>query len=49
MTNMTNDSVIFGEERMMKYENYIIIIYNIYIIYNNELKQSFCREVCGRK
>ena len=27
---------------MMKYENYIIIIYNIYIIYNNEFRTEFC-------
>ena len=37
-----NDSVIFLGERMMKYENYAIIIYNIYIIYNNEFRTKFC-------
>ena len=50
MTNMTNDSVIFwGVELMMKYENYIIIIYNIYIIYNNEFRTGFCGKVCVGK
>ena len=34
---------------MMKYENYIIIIYNIYIIYNNEFRTEFSAERVWRK
>ena len=33
----------------MKYENYIIIIYNIYIIYNNEFRTEFCGKGCVGK
>ena len=45
MTNMTNDSVIFWAwNGWWKYENYIIIIYNMYIIYNNEFRTEFCEK-----
>ena len=45
MTIMTNDSVIsWARKGWWKCENYTIIIYNIYIIYNNEFRTEYSRK-----
>jgi len=50
MTNMTNDSVIFGggtDDENMKIISLLYIIYILYIIMN--LEKSFAERVCGGK